>query len=92
MRALALTTVCSAVGEILFQATMLHELFPVPLAVACGNALIHDLLSYDQRLSWQATSFTACIPIHNNFPVLALDIFDLKKGVLLNRFGHIGAN
>jgi hypothetical protein len=62
------------------------------LAVACGNALIHDLLSYDQRLSWQATSFTACIPIHNNFPVLALDIFDLKKGVLLNRFGHIGAN
>jgi hypothetical protein len=38
-KALALRIVCSVVGGTLFQATVLHELFPVPLPMAHENAL-----------------------------------------------------
>jgi hypothetical protein len=34
-----LRIVCSVVGGTLFQATVLHELFPVPLPMAHENAL-----------------------------------------------------
>jgi hypothetical protein len=52
MRALALRTVCNAVGGALFQATVPHELFLVLLALARGNALSVIFVMFIDVHSW----------------------------------------